>query len=291
MRKRDFMHSQTGKHRPDNPCLAGARHTHLSLVLLILALTLAAPVLAHDDDALDEVRFDQNLDAQIPLDLTFEDEAGSQVQLGDYLGEQPVILVLGYYECETLCSVVFPALAQTLNDVDGFELGREYEVVSVSIDSGETPDVAKTRKAGIAKLYSRSGFDKGWHFLTGDETAIHTLAETVGFHYTYDDETDQYAHPTGIMILTLGGKIARYLYGVDYTARSVRLGLVEASDNEIGSPVDQLLLLCYRYDPVTGRYNVLVGNVLRAAGLLTVVSLGSMIAILLRRERTGGGNG
>ncbi|MBE7472461.1 MAG: SCO family protein [Anaerolineae bacterium] len=236
------------------------------------------------DELIKGVEFEQKLNQQLPLELTFQDEAGQPVQLADYFGRKPVILVFAYYECPMLCTLVLNGLLATLNNLT-FDIGDEFEVITVSIDPTETPELAAAKKEIYLEQYRRPAAGAGWHFLVGQEAAIGKLTQAAGFHYQYDSAKQEYAHPTGIMVVTPEGKIARYFYGIDFPARDVRLGLVEAAANKIGSPVDQLLLLCYHYDPVVGQYTVTIMNVIRAAGLTTVAAIGAVVTVLLRRER------
>jgi protein SCO1/2 len=231
-----------------------------------------------------EVAFEQRLNAQVPLDLPFRDAAGNPVRLGDYLGDRPVILTLSYYECPMLCPLVLDGLLRTLRAL-AFTIGDEFGVVTVSFDPGETPAQAAAKKAHYAQAYGRNGAGAGWHFLTGEAEAIEALTEAVGFRYAYDAAKDQYAHAAGLVILTPQGRIARYVYGLEFSPRDLRLALVEAAANTIGSPVDQLLLYCYQYDPASGGYTLVVRRVLRLAGVATVLTLGGFMAVMLRRER------
>lgn len=262
---------------------------NLYLLTLSLGLLLglsAGPAQAQGplpQDLIRQVSFEQKLDEQVPLDLSFVDSKGQAVQLGDYLGQKPVILSLGYYECPMLCSLVRNGLFESLKALD-FSVGEEFELVIVSIDPRETPEIAEMKRQSSLLEYGRSRSGEGWHFLVGEEPAVSALAETIGFHYVYDAKLDQYAHPSGIVILTPEGKIARYFYGIDYPARDLRLGLVEAADNKIGSAIDQLLLLCYHYDPVSGEYTLLIMNIIRVVGMLTVVGLAGFVYFLLKRE-------
>ena len=233
---------------------------------------------------LDQIGIDQNLDDQIPLDLSFFDAEGNEVTLGDYLGERPALLTLVYYECPMLCTQVLNGLTRSLR-VLSFDVGKEFDIITVSIDPGETPVQAAAKKSNYVKRYGRASAQHGWHFLTGRQEQIDRLAEAVGFGYEYDPETDQYVHASGIMVLTPEGKLARYFYGIEYAPKDVRLGLIEASQNKIGSPVDQLLLLCFQYDPATGKYGLVIMNSVRIVGGLTVVTIGSFIVLMLRRER------
>ena len=230
------------------------------------------------------VRFEQKLNSQIPLELTFRNESDQPVQLAEYFGQKPVIMVFAYYECPMLCTLVLNGLLDSLEGL-AFDAGNQFQVVAISIDPDETPELAAEKKDIYLEFYGRPGADKGWHFLTGEQAAIEELTRAAGFYYQYDPERDEYAHPAGIMIVTPEGKIARYLYGIKFPSRDVRLGLVEAAENQIGSPVDQLLLTCYHYDPVVGKYNLAIMNIIRIAGLGTVSVLGGAVLLMLRRER------
>jgi protein SCO1/2 len=257
----------------------------LALACLVL-LPSAPPAAAHTTRPaiFSDLAFDQRLNEQVPLDLPFQDEAGRTVNLRDYFGTKPVILVPVYYSCTTLCPILLDGLARSLRPIS-FELGRDFGVLTVSINPRETPAQAAAKKAEVARRYDRPGMTNGWHFLTGGEASIQRLTRAIGFRYTYDAKTDQYAHPAGIVILTPEGRTARYLYGIDLPPRDLRLGLIEAAENKIGTVIDQVLLFCYHYDPVTGKYGLVVMNTLRLAGLTTVLALGASILMLLRRER------
>lgn len=235
-------------------------------------------------DALQDIGINQRLNRQVPLDLVFRDESGQTVQLREYFGEKPVILSLVYYECPMLCNLVLNGLLRSLR-VLTFDAGQQFEVVTISFDPGETPALAAAKKRQYLQSYGRPGAEDGWHFLTGEESAIQQLSQAVGFQYTYDSEQDQYIHASGIMVLTPQGKLARYFYGVEYAPRDLRFSLVEASANKIGSLTDQILLYCYHYDPMTGKYGLLIMNVIRVAGLTTVVSLGGFMLVMFRRDR------
>jgi protein SCO1/2 len=229
------------------------------------------------------VGFDQRLDAQVPLDLGFKDEMGQSVQLGDYFGSKPVILVLAYYRCPMLCTQVLNGLVRALLDIT-FDVGKEFNVVTVSFDARETPALAAAKKKTYLERYGRRGAEAGWHFLTGEEDSIRRLTQAVGFRYTYDARNDQFAHASGIMILTPRGRISRYFYDITYSPRDVRLGLVEASANQIGSPVDQILLYCFHYDPAEGKYGPVIMNFVRLGGVLTLLALGALLTFLWREE-------
>ncbi|MEW5959609.1 MAG: SCO family protein [Chloroflexota bacterium] len=260
----------------------------LVLILTMLLLAPANPARADKplpQNLIKEVGFDQKLSQQVPPELEFTDSLGQPVKLGDYFGEKPVILALGYYRCPMLCSLVRNGLYESLKQLD-FTVGQEFEVVIVSIDPAETPQDADIKRQVSIMNYERPGSDAGWHFLVGQAEPIRQLAQAVGFRYTYDEDLAQYVHPAGIVILTPQGQISRYLYGIDFPARDLRLGLVEAAANKIGSAVDQLLLLCYHYDPVAGEYTLFIMNIIRLVGLATVLMLGGTVLILLRRDRT-----
>lgn len=232
-----------------------------------------------------EVGIDQKLNNQIPLDLMFRDEAGNDVRLGQYFGQKPVLLVLAYYDCPMLCTIVLNGVLHSVNELK-YNIGREFEIVTVSFDPTEKPSLAAAKKAIYVGLYNRPNAGAGWHFLTGDEASIHQLTQAVGFRYNYDPKTKQYFHATGIMVLTPDGHLARYFYGIQYPSGNLRLGLVEASQGKIGSPVDQVLLYCSQYDPATSKYSVIVSHVLKLAALATVLSLvGLVLAMSLGRKR------
>jgi protein SCO1/2 len=233
---------------------------------------------------LQQVSFEQRLNHQVPLDLAFRDEQGRAVTLGQYFGKRPVILTLAYYRCPMLCPQVLYGLAGVLRVID-FQPGRDFEVLTVSFDPTDTPQIAATEKQSVLARYPRPGAEQGWHFLTGDPAAITALAKAAGFGYAYIPQTGQYAHATGIMVLTPEGKLSQYFYGVDYPARDVRLALVQSSQNKIGTVVDQILLYCCRYDPVTGRYSALTMRLLRVGGLLTLLLLGTFIGLMIRADR------
>jgi protein SCO1 len=241
------------------------------------------------DDALPPllrgVSIEQHLGQQAPLDLQFRDETGHAVRLKQYFGARPVVLVLAYYRCPRLCTEVLNGLEHGLEGIESLDIGREFNVLTISFDPRETPELAAAKKVGYVEKYARAGAADGWHFLTGDQTSIKRLTEAVGFHYNYDPRSDQFAHASGIMVLTPEGKLARYFYGIHYSPRDLRLGLVEASAGKISSPVDQLLLFCFHYDPTTGQYTPAIMNFVRLAGAATLVVLGGFLVEMSRRER------
>jgi protein SCO1 len=258
----------------------------LLAIFFLLSFLQALPLFAHDNRpvALRAVDLEQKLGAQVPLDVTFRDETGRSVPLKQYFGRRPVVLSFVYYSCEDLCPLVLDGLVRSLRPLS-FNIGGEFDVLTVSFDSRDTPALAAAKKRDFVKQYSRPGTEKGWHFLTGDEAAIKRLTEAAGFRFNYESEKDRFGHATGIILLTPGGTIARYFFGMEFSPRDLRLGLIEASANKIASPIDQLLLFCYRYDPATGKYSLLITNVIRLAGVATVIALVTFIAVMLRRDR------
>ena len=246
--------------------------------------------------ALRDVRIEQKLDQQVPLDLVFRDENGQAVKLSQYFGRKPVVLAFVYYDCPMLCTQVLNAMVTSFR-VLPFQVGKEFDVVTVSFDPRETSTIASAKKQVYMKYLParmRADAESGWHFLTGDQASITQLTDAVGFHYRYDEATKQFAHASGIMVTTPQGKLSRYFYGVDYPARDLRLGLIESSANKIGSPVEQLLLYCYHYDPATGKYGVAIMKVMRIAGVATLLAIAAMILLLKGRNhklaevKTGG---
>ncbi|HXJ16372.1 MAG TPA: SCO family protein [Candidatus Polarisedimenticolia bacterium] len=234
-------------------------------------------------DLLKDVSIDQKLNSSIPLNLVFRDEHGRSVELGRYFGRKPVVLSLVYYTCPMLCTQVLNGLDRALKEIP-MSIGKDFNVVTVSIDPADRPVLAEAKQALYTGMYGRSGAAQGWHFLTGDEPQIKQLADAVGFRYAYDPDSKQFAHAAGIMLLTPQGKISRYYYGVQYPVRDLRLGLVEASQGKIGSPVDRILLFCYHYDPHTGKYGLLISRIIQLAGILTVLIGGIFLILLFRGE-------
>ncbi len=251
----------------------------------ILAATLAAPAPSQQFGLPAMVRgvgIEQNLNEQLPLDLRFKDETGQTVRLGQYFREKPVVLALVYYECPMLCDMVLNGLTHSMDQIS-LNLGPDFEVVTVSFNPHETWQLAAAKKANYVEKYQRKGAAQGWHFLTGAEEAIKSLADTAGFHYKYDPVTKQYAHASGILVLTPEGRIARYFYGIEYKPRDFRLGLVEASQHKIGTLADEVMLFCYHYDPTTGKYGSIIHNVTAVLGSATVLGLGALVLVLIRR--------
>ena len=231
---------------------------------------------------LQKIGINQKMGAQVPIDLPFTDEFGREVTLRRYL-EKPVILALVYYQCPSLCNEVLNAVLRSVKNLE-MTAGKQYDVVAVSFDPRETSRMAAAKKQTYVNGYGRPSAEEGWHFLTGPESSSKGLAESVGFRYVYDALTNQYAHGSAIMILTPAGRVARYFYGINYPARDVRLGLVEASNERIGTATDQVLLYCFHYDPATGKYALVVMNVLRLAALVTLGSLCAFMMVMFRRD-------
>ncbi|HVB37971.1 MAG TPA: SCO family protein [Vicinamibacterales bacterium] len=236
---------------------------------------------------LKQIGFDQKLNAQVPLNLPFVDEEGRTVKLGDYFGQRPVVLALVYYDCPMLCTQVLNGAVASLKALS-LEAGKDFDFVVVSFDPREGPKLALAKRAVYVKDYGSHGdAADGFHFLTGQEPSIKALTQAVGFRYVWDPTAKQFAHPTGIVVITPTGRVARYLFGIDYSPRDLRFSLVEASHDKIGTPVDDLLLYCYHYNPETGKYGLLTMRLLRIAGTLTLLAMGSFIFIMWRMERRG----
>ena len=235
-----------------------------------------------------EIGFDQHIGALLPLDTPFRDEAGNAVHLGDYFGKRPVVMVFAYYDCPMLCTQVLSGLTSALRTLS-LEPGKDFEIVTVSFDPHDTPKTATEKKSVFVERYKRPGAEAAWHFLSGDPASIDRLTGAAGFRYVWDAPTKQFAHPTGIIVATPDGRLAKYLFGIEYGPRDLRFALVEASSGRVGTAVDSLLLYCYHYDPMTGRYGLVVMRVMRIAGATTVLALGTFIVVMLRRERTGHG--
>jgi protein SCO1/2 len=267
-----------------------------AIALLLVALVAAAASGAKADAAkvpkppqaqlLEGVTFEQRLDAQVPMDVELIDDDGHSTTLAECVDDRPAIFVLAYYRCPMLCNQVLVGLARSLRG-GSLRPGEDLEVVVVSFDPDDTVEMAAAKKDSVVTAYDRDASGEGWHFLTGEAKVVTQLAESVGFRYAYDQASAQYAHASGIVILTPSGRVSKYFYGIDYPTRDVRLALVEASAGRIGTMVDQLLLYCFHYDPLTGRYGLAIMRVIRAGGVLTVVALAGFVWTALRRERRG----
>jgi len=230
---------------------------------------------------LKNVGIEQHLNEQIPPNLTFRDETGKTVQLADYFGKKPMILNLVYYQCPMLCGEVLSGLESALR-VLKFDVGKEFDVLTISFDPRETPEMAAAKKVEYLKRYGRAGAAAGWHFLTGPQSSIDALTKAAGFQYEYDSKSGQFAHATAIMVLTPAGKIAQYYYGVEFAPKDLRLGLVQASQNKIGNLVDEVWLYCYHYDPDTGKYGAIVSRILKIAAGATIFILGTFLVLMFR---------
>jgi len=258
------------------------------LLAALLFLLLLAPAPGRSENGrppiLREVGFDQRVGERLPLELTFRNEHGQTVRLGDYFGAVPVLLVPAYYECPMLCTLVLNGVVGALKALP-FDVGKDFRVVTFSFNPAETSALAAAKKLAYLDRYGRPGAGDGWHFLVGDEQSIRALTEAIGFRYAWDPEHRQYAHASGVVVVTPDGRLARYFYGVEYPPRDLRLALVEASEDRIGSIVDQVLLFCFHYDPATGRYSAIALRAVRIGGVITLLGLGAFIVGMLRRER------
>ena len=274
------------RHNSIRTCLAAA-------AFVAALLTLAIPSAAQFTDPsqnvgvkpelLQQAGIDQKLNNQVPLDLAFRDEHGNSVKLDQFFDGKPVILTLVYYNCPMLCTQVLNALDRSLETIP-LEIGKDFNVITVSIDPTDYPALADAKHAVYAGMYRRPGAQYGWHFLTGQEPQIKALADSVGFRYAFDPDSHQYAHASGIMVLTPQGKVSKYFYGVTYPPRDLRLGLVDASSEKIGTVADEVLLYCYHYDPHTGKYGLLISRVLQLGGVVTVLIGGVFLIFLFRGE-------
>jgi len=271
----------------------------MRLKLLCFALLIAGALEAVRGDSSTPiniargVRFDQNLGAQVPLNLPFVSDKGAAVHLGDYFHGQPVLLVLDYYRCPNLCGIVLNSLVESLKDLT-WNAGEKYQVVVVSIDPSDTPRLSEQKKLGYVDHYERPGTADGWHFLTGSPAAIKTLADTVGFHFVYDPADQQYVHPSGMIVLTPEGKTSRYFFGIEFPPAQIRDAITMADASKVSSPVYDFLLLCCRYNPLQGKYGALIFNLMRIAGVLTVLAVAGYVVHSIatepgRRGATPGG--
>ncbi len=256
-------------------------NARLALVLCLTCGALHAHAQSRPIGA--EVGIEQHLGAQIPLDLEFKDEQGRTIELRSFFGDKPVIVVCVYYRCPMLCNEVLNGVLKSSQAMN-LELNKDYAIVTISVDPRETPELAVAKKKKYAGRYLRRGAQEGWRFLTGDANSIDSLTKTVGFRYRYDRQTDQYAHASGIVIANADGKLSHYFYGIDYPPDDLRLALVESSRGAIGSLVDQVLLLCFHYNPKTGRYGVAISAVLRLASFVLVIVGASYLFRMARLE-------
>ena len=282
MKNRKAIRSYTISNRAHRAAMKAFAVLIILCALFTNALTQANKAA---ESVISKIGLDQRLGETVPLDAVFRDGKGRSVRLGDYFGKKPVILALVYYKCPLLCNQVLNGLLSSVRTLK-FDAGKEFEIVFVGIDPKETPDIAERKKRSYVASYNRPGAYEGWHFLTGEDEAIKQVASAVGYRYVYLPETGQYAHPAGIMVLTPGGKLGQYFYGIEYSPRDLKLALMESSENRIGSIVDQALLYCFAYDPATGTYGFVILRVLRVLGVITVVLIATYIIYMVRRERS-----
>lgn len=258
-------------------------------VALVLLVAGAVPVIADNSATAPKlpgrVAIAQKLNSQLPLDTMLRDEEGRVVRLGDYFKSgRPVVLTFMYFRCPMLCSMVMDGATNSMTELK-FDIGKDFDVVTISIDPRDKPEAAAEMKDKYVKRYGRLSAANGWHFLTGHDSSIKKITETVGFQYAYDPETDQFAHGAALLVITPQGRVSRYFYGFEYKPRDLRLALFEASQNKIGGAAEQLLLLCFHYDPATGKYSRNAMTFVRMGGVATMLGLASFVLIMLRRER------
>lgn len=237
--------------------------------------------------ALQNIGIEQKLGEQLPLDTVFKDENGRAVKLGEYFSkERPVVLALVYYECPMLCNEVLNGLTGSLKGIS-FDAGKEFDVVAISFDAreNEKPELTKNKKAAYVERYGRPGSEKGWHFLTGEQASIDAVTKAAGFKYQWDEKSNQFAHAGGIMIVTPDGKMSRYFYGIDYSPKDVKFGIMESAESKVGNPAEKLLLYCFHYDPASGKYGLAILNVIRLGGIATLMGLGAMFFVLWRKNK------
>ncbi|WP_435007010.1 SCO family protein [Tundrisphaera lichenicola] len=239
---------------------------------------------AQPGGVLKDVAFDQHLDTQIPLTLPFKDGEGRDVQLSDYFGKRPVFLVMGYKNCPLLCSQVLGELTRSLRPLDA-SVGKDFDILSVSIDPKESPEQADAQRRIYLKRYNRPGSESGWNALVGSQESIQQLARAIGFKYEFSPRTGKYAHAAGFVLLTPAGRISRYFFGVEYPARELKYAIAQATESKIGSPINKLILYCYEYDPTTGKYTFAIMNTIRVFGVATALALGTFFVVMVRRDR------
>jgi protein SCO1 len=235
-------------------------------------------------NAATDVSLDQKLDAPVPLDVSFKDEAGRTVRFGEYFGKQPIVLMMPFFKCKGICVLELEGMLRAFNELK-YKVGKDFQAVVISINPKEVPEDAADRKAEYLSILNYKGAEKGWHFLTGDEKNIKRVADTVGFRYKYDPKTDQYAHPAGLIVITPSGKVSKYMYGVTFSPRDLRLALTEAGENKIGTLADKFLVFCYDYDPTHGKYGLAVMRLVQTAGIGTVLVLGTFMVLMFRMEK------
>lgn len=238
-------------------------------------------------DALQKIGIEQKLGEQLPLDTEFKDEDGKTVKLGEFFNNgRPVVLAFVYYECPMLCNEVLNGLTGTLKGLS-FDAGKEFDVVAISFDAreNEKPDLAKNKKESYMSRYGRPGTEKGWHFLTGTQASIEAATKAAGFGFEWDEKSDQFAHAGGIMVATPEGKMSRYFYGIDYSPKDVKFGVIESADHKVGNAAEKLILYCYHYDPSTGKYGFAILNFIRLGAVATLLGMGAMGLVFWRRNK------
>lgn len=267
----------------------------MRITWIVMLVSIAAPVLARADDlraqepdnpgtVVSRLGFDQKLGDRLPLDRHFRDDSGREIALGDLFGKRPVIVVPVYYQCPLLCNQTLNALTRSLRPLS-IDAGKDFDVVTISIDPEETPELASRKKKAYLERYDRPGAEAGWHFLTGEQSSIAAVTEAMGFRYSYNPKTKLYAHAAGIVVATPDGRLSRYYYGIDYPARDLQAELKRAGSGKISTPVSGLLLFCYDYDAATGKYTLSIVRLTRVLGVATVLALGSFLFVMFRRDR------
>lgn len=262
----------------------------LAIAALLMSATVA-PLMAANERTQDEIRaaarIDQKLGAELPLDLELRDQAGNRVRLGDFYGEKPVIITPVFFSCPMLCNI---SIDQLVNRMSGMKMdaGRDFTIITYSFDHRDTVADAAAKRDLYLRRYGRPGAGEGWHFLTGDEKTVKQLSDALGFHYEWDEKKQEFAHPAATIVTTPEGKIGYYFFGFDYTSRDLKFGLIEASGNKIGTLTDKFVMLCYDYDPATGKYSRRAMNAVRVGGAATLAALGGFIVVMLRRDRSAG---
>jgi protein SCO1/2 len=254
------------------------------VAFVVFAASPNVRAIQQPQEPIEQISLDQRLGAQVPLDAEFLDELGEAVSLGSFVDRRPVVLVPAYYRCPMLCTLVINALVETVAEVE-LQPGKDFQIVVFSIDPNETPTLAAEKKLNYLRRFGRNDTQAGWHFLTATRQTIDRVTDAIGYGYVYDPDSDQYAHPAAIAVLTPDGRVSRYLLGFDYAPRDLRLALVESSQGHVGSLVDQALLRCYAYDPATGKYGFAVMTTLRTGALLTVLGLAGAILFMQLRRR------
>lgn len=261
--------------------------TVTALMLLIAAASPVDATARTEDEIRAAVRIDQRIGEQLPLDLKFRDSSGRWVRLGDRIGSKPVIITPVFFSCPMLCNITIDQLINRMSDLR-LDVGRDFDIITYSFDPRDTVADAATKRNLYLKRYGRAGAGEGWEFLTGDEENIRALSDALGFHYVWDEKKEEFAHGAATIVATPGGKIGFYFFGFDYTSRDLRYGLIEASGNRLGTLTDKFMMMCYDYDPATGKYSARAMNVVRVGGAATVTALGGFIFLMLRRERSAG---